>query len=110
MNLGQTRAQGLELSVEAAPSRLLSFLAAYTLTDGEVIVSAADFDPVYAAGEPLLRRPRHQASFTLRLGPERLSGAVTVVAVGERADSDFLGLGLRATPATRASMLGCAAA
>jgi vitamin B12 transporter len=94
VNLGKTRAQGLELALEAAPSDLVSLRAAYTYTDGEVIVSAADFDPVYAAGEPLLRRPKNQASFTLRLGPERVSGAVTVVAVGERADSDFVGLGL----------------
>jgi outer membrane cobalamin receptor len=62
--------------------------------DGEVVVSAADFDPVYAVGEPLLRRPKNQASFTVRAGRERVSGAVTVVAVGERADSDFVGLGL----------------
>jgi vitamin B12 transporter len=94
VNLGKTRAQGLELSLEAAPSRLLSFRAAYTYMDGEVVVSAADFDPVYAVGEPLLRRPKNQASFTLRAGPERVSGALTVVTVGERADSDFVGIGL----------------
>jgi outer membrane cobalamin receptor len=94
VNLGKTRAQGLELVVQAAPMPLLGLTAAYTLTDGEVIVSAADYDPVYAAGEPLLRRPRHQASFSVRVGRERLSGALTVVAVGERADSDFLGMGL----------------
>jgi vitamin B12 transporter len=93
-NLGKTRAQGLELSVEALPTSLLSLSAAYTLTDGEVLVSASGFDPVYAAGQPLLRRPRHQGSFTLRVGHERVSGAVTVVAVGDRADSDFLGMGL----------------
>jgi vitamin B12 transporter len=94
VNLGKTRAQGLELSVQAAPSPLVTLAAAYTMTDGEVIVSVADFDPVYAPGEPLLRRPRHQGSFTLRVGKERLQGAVTVVAVSERADSDFLGMGL----------------
>ena len=38
--------------------------------------------------------PRHQGSFSLRVGKARLQGATTVVAVGERADSDFLGLGL----------------
>jgi len=94
VNLGKTRAQGLELRVEAAPHRLVSLLAAYTLTDGEVLVSSSDFDPVYAAGQSLLRRPKHQGSFTLRLGADRLSGALTVVAVGASADSDFLGMGL----------------
>lgn len=94
VNLGKTRAQGLELVVEAAPRKAVSLSAAYTFTDGEVLVSASDFDPVYAAGEPLLRRPRHQGSFTARLGGERLSAALTVVAVGERADSDFQFIGL----------------
>jgi vitamin B12 transporter len=94
VNLGKTRAQGLELKAEAVPTPLLSLFAAYTLTDGEVLVSSSDFDPVYAAGQSLLRRPKHQGSFTLQLGTDRLSGAFTVVAVGERADSDFLGMGL----------------
>jgi len=94
VNLGKTRAQGLELALEAAPRSGLSLSAAYTLTDGEVLVSASDFDPVFAAGEPLLRRPRHQGSVTARLGGGRLSGAVTLVAVGERADSDFQFIGL----------------
>ena len=47
-----------------------------------------------AVGEPLLRRPRHQASLTARLHFARWSVGATVVHVGERADSDFVGLGL----------------
>lgn len=97
-NLGQTRAQGLEVAVEGAPVSGLSFSAAYTLTDGKVLVSSSDFDPVYAVGQSLLRRPKHQASVTARVGQGRVSGAVTVVAVGARADSDFVGLGLLTNP------------
>jgi vitamin B12 transporter len=99
VNLGKTRAQGLEVAVEAVPSSKVSLLAAYTLLDGEVLVSSASFDPVYAAGQPLLRRPKHQGSVTARVGGPRLSGALTVVAVGRRADSDFVGLGLMSNPA-----------
>jgi outer membrane receptor protein involved in Fe transport len=76
----------------------LSFTAAYTLTDGEVVVSSADFDPVYAVGQSLLRRPKHQGSVTARVGKGRVLGALSVVAVGGRADSDFVGLGLLSNP------------
>jgi outer membrane cobalamin receptor len=95
VNLAETRAQGLELSVEAAPSNHIQLRAEYTLLDGEILVSPSDFDPVYAAGQPLLRRPRHQASFTVHGGGARASGGATLVLVGARADSDFVGLGLQ---------------
>ena len=58
-----------------------------------------DFDPLYAVGEPLLRRPRHQASLSARLGFPRWSAAATLVHVAERADSDFVGLGLTSNAA-----------
>jgi len=95
VNLGRTRAQGLEVSLEAAPSASFLMRADYTLTDGEIEVSASDFDPVYEVGKPLLRRPKHQASFSVRGGPERVNAGATLVLVGRRADSDFSGIGLR---------------
>jgi len=95
VNLARTRARGLELALEAAPSTLLQLRAEYTLLDGKILVSPSDFDPVYAAGEPLLRRPRHQASFSVRGGPARANVGATLVLVGRRADSDFVGIGLR---------------
>ena len=60
--------------MEAVPTPLVSLFAAYTLTDGEVLVSSSDFDPVYAAGQSLLRRPKHQGSFTLRAGSRSALG------------------------------------
>jgi vitamin B12 transporter len=92
-NLGETRGQGVELAVEAAPLPRLSLAAAYTYLDGEVIVSASE-DPVYAVGEPLLRRPRHQASFSGEAGAGRATLGATLLVVGRRADSDFSALGL----------------
>jgi vitamin B12 transporter len=94
VNLGRTRARGLELEMEAAPAPGIRLRGDYTFLDGEVIVSVADFDPVYAAGQPLLRRPRHSGSFTAEVGGARATVGATVVAVGRRADSDFVGLGL----------------
>jgi vitamin B12 transporter len=98
VNLGKTRARGLETEVEAAPAPWIGLTAAYTYLDGEVLVSSSAFDPVYAEGQPLIRRPKHQGSLTLRLGSGRVSGGATVLAVGRRADSDFLGLGLTENP------------
>jgi vitamin B12 transporter len=94
VNLGKTRARGLEVELEAAPTAAVRLRGNYTLLDSEVIVSAADFDPVFAVGQPLLRRPKHQGAFTAEVGGARAMLAATVVAVSRRADSDFVGLGL----------------
>jgi vitamin B12 transporter len=102
VNLAHTRAQGLEVALEARPVPALQLFGQYTFLDGEIVESPSDFDPVYAEGEPLLRRPRHQGSITAQLGFARWSAGATLVRVGERADSDFAGIGLtRAEAYTR---------
>jgi vitamin B12 transporter len=92
-NLGRTRGRGMELVVEAAPRDRLRLYAQYTLLDGEVLLSTSS-SPLYAVGQPLLRRPRHQGSLTASLAGRRVSGGVTLLLVGRRSDSDFLGLEL----------------
>ncbi len=94
VNLGHTRARGVELSAEAAPAAWLWLSAAYTYLDGRILVSTDAFDPVIAVGRPLLRRPKHQAAFGARFTRGRLGLGANVVVVGRRADSDFAGLGL----------------
>ncbi len=94
VNLGKTRAQGLELAVAASPWRGLSLSAEYTFLDGEILTSSNSFDPVYAEGQSLLRRPRHQGSFSARYEGARFSVGTSLVSVGARADSDFVGIGL----------------
>jgi vitamin B12 transporter len=94
VNLAHTRAQGIEVALEARPESHLHLLGQYTYLDGEILESPSDFDPVYAAGESLLRRPKHQGSLSAQLSFPRWSAGATVVRVGERADSDFVGLGL----------------
>jgi outer membrane cobalamin receptor len=90
------------VALEARPESHLQVLGQYTFLDGEILESPSDFDPVYAEGAPLLRRPRHQGSLSAQLSFPRWSAGATVVRVGERADSDFVGLGLtRAEPYTR---------
>jgi vitamin B12 transporter len=99
VNLARTRAQGIELALEARPIPSLRILGQYTYLDGEILESPSDFDPVYAEGQPLLRRPRHQGSVSAQLSFPRWSAGATLVRVGERADSDFVGLGLTHSPA-----------
>lgn len=94
VNVGRTRARGVEVAVDAIPAPRLRFHAAYTYLDGRVLVSTSDFDPVLAVGQPLLRRPKHQLALSGTAGTERFDVGATLVAVGKRADSDFAGLGL----------------
>jgi vitamin B12 transporter len=94
VNLAHTRARGVEVALEARPIRPLQLLGQYTYLQGEILASPSGFDPVYAAGEPLLRRPANQGSLSAQLSFPRWSAGATLVRVGERADSDFVGLGL----------------
>jgi outer membrane cobalamin receptor len=98
VNLGHTRARGVELGLEAAPSEHVSIEAEYTWLDGEILESAAAFDPVYAEGQSLLRRPEHSGSLSAFGRTGRVRGGLSLVLVGRRADSDFLGLGLTENP------------
>jgi vitamin B12 transporter len=101
VNLAHTRAQGLELALEARPVPALSLVGQYTHCDGEIKGSPSDFDPVYAVGRELLRRPEHQASLQAQWSEPRWSAGLTLVYVGKRADSDFVGLGLANDPSFR---------
>jgi vitamin B12 transporter len=96
VNLGSARAQGLELEVEARPRRGLRLYGQYTFMDTEVLVSSSDFDPLLAAGKPLLRRPKQAGSVTAEgsTANGRFTAAATAVFVGPRPDSDFAGLDL----------------
>ena len=94
MNLARTRSQGLEASLEARPAAALQVLAQYTFQDGAILESPSGFDNVYAVGRPLLRRPRHQGSVSASWAFARGSVGATLVRVGQRTDSDFVGIGL----------------
>ena len=94
VNLARTRSRGIEAELESRPLPALQLLGQYTLQNGVILESPSDFDPVYAAGQPLLRRPRHQGSLSASYAVARGSVGATLVGVGRRADSDFVGLGL----------------
>jgi outer membrane cobalamin receptor len=98
INLGKTRARGVEATLEAAPTHRSSLSLAYTFLDGVILESGDSFDPVYAQGETLLRRPRNQVAIQGRLETGPIVWGASFLAVGKRADSDFEGLGLTENP------------
>lgn len=66
-NLGNARANGLELSFRAQPTRSLHLSAEYTLLDTSILALNGSFlvaTPFYV-GQQLLRRPRHSAAYNV---------------------------------------------
>ncbi len=98
VNLEQTRGRGFEVEVEGRPRSWLQLFAEYTYLDGKILESGRAFSPIYAEGEPLPRRPKHQGSLTAFAGDDRGGFGATFVLVGERADSDFVGLNITRNP------------
>src|SRR4029079_16895246 len=58
MNIGLTRARGMELAGAVALVRGLRARAGYTLTDSKILESTST-NAVFKVGNPALRRPRH---------------------------------------------------
>lgn len=99
VNVDRSFAQGAEVNIQAQLRPHLLLNTAYTYTSTEILQAplctpANSCDPLLAAGNQLLRRPRHSATTLLTyLGPRwgaNLSGSF----VGRRLDSDFLDLGI----------------
>lgn len=85
-NISNARSRGLELAgtararIAAATPVDLELRVAYTLLDTEVLAvdRSGSAPPPFTAGDPLLRRPRHQVSTTASV----TAGAVSVHAQG----------------------------
>ena len=91
-NIGLSRARGLEVSGDAAPASALRARAGYTFLSSEIVESTSAFSPVLAAGQSLLRRPRHSGYVGLAWTWQRLTADVDGVFVGAFSDSDFSSL------------------
>lgn len=105
-NLGEAEAKGFEFSLEWRPTGHLRLTSHYTLQTSQILASAST-DPLLGIGQELLRRPRHSASITAEGSLSRGALAATLVTMGRRADSDFLGIGLTENPGfTRVDIRG----
>ena len=88
-NIANARAQGLETGVRWRLDQGLAARAGYTWLDTEVL--GVDRDPAlapapFAVGDPLVRRPRHQAFGELTWTHERATAFVTIGGRGRMSD------------------------
>jgi len=98
-NVNKSLAHGAEVEIQGKIRSRLLLNAAYTYTSTQILESPlctpANFcDPVFDAGNPLLRRPKHSGTFLLNYLGNSWGANLGVSAVGRRFDSDFLGLGI----------------
>jgi len=99
VNVNRSMAHGAELEFKGRLRERLSVDAAYNYTSTQILeaplCTPGNFcDPLLAAGEPLLRRPKHSASVLLNYSASRWGSSLGTSFVGRRPDSDFLGLGI----------------
>jgi len=98
-NVNKSIAHGAEIEVAGKIRSQLLLNGAYTYTSSQILqaplCTPANFcDPVYLAGNPFLRRPRHSGNMLLTYLGRRWGGSLGGSFVGRRFDSDFLGLGI----------------
>jgi len=89
INVNESFAHGAELEFHGRLRSNLTFEAAYLYTSTQILEAPLAFDPLFAAGAPLLRRPRHAGSTRLSYLYRRWGGHVGGSFVGRRPDSDF---------------------
>ncbi|HWR34880.1 MAG TPA: TonB-dependent receptor [Clostridia bacterium] len=91
ININRSLAHGAEVELSGRISRRLSLDGAYVYTSTQVL-SAPLCTPGFgcnAAGEPLLRRPKHSGNLLLTYNGTRWGGSLGGTFVGRRSDSDF---------------------
>ena len=99
VNVNRSMAHGAEVEFRGRLTNRFSFDSAYNYTSTQILeaplCTPANFcDALLAAGQPLLRRPKHSASVVINYVGGRWGGNVGASFVGRRPDSDFLGLGI----------------
>jgi outer membrane cobalamin receptor len=89
-NLKNSRAQGVETSIRVRPIQSLELSGAYTFLDSSILAldrSSTATDP-FTVGDPLLRRPRHSASYNVTWRYGRLTLNTNAYIRGEVLDVD----------------------
>ncbi|MBA3912860.1 MAG: TonB-dependent receptor, partial [Acidobacteriales bacterium] len=94
VNLNQALAHGAELELHGRIRPRLALDGSYTYTSTQILSAPQAFDPLLAAGQPLLRRPKHLGSLLFTYTGQRWGADLGGSFVGPRADSDFLGFGI----------------
>jgi outer membrane receptor protein involved in Fe transport len=94
VNVDESIAHGAEVQLHGRISQRASLEAGYNYTSTQILKAPFAFDPLVAAGQPLLRRPKHSGSVLLTYLGNRWGGDIAGSFIGRRADSDFLGFGI----------------
>jgi vitamin B12 transporter len=88
-NLTEAESNGYEAEVDFTPPGDVSASANYTQATPRVTRLSTSYAGDLVPGQPLLRRPTHSGSGTVRMTPRRGSLALTATYVGTRPDLDF---------------------
>jgi iron complex outermembrane receptor protein len=89
-NISNARAQGFELGGSWHPASGVTLRVAYTWLDTEILAvdRSGQAPPPFEVGDPLIRRPRHQASADLLVIRGRFIGFVDAGGRGRTLDVD----------------------
>jgi outer membrane cobalamin receptor len=94
VNVNRSMAQGAELTLTGRITSKIQMQGGYNYLSTEILAAPYAFDPLIAAGRPLLRRPKHSGSLLLNYLGSRWGANLGGSFVGRRPDSDFLGFNI----------------
>ncbi len=91
-NVDKSWAKGFECSGRARVAKHLTLNGAYTRLYTRIVNSNSPASPTLGIGQELMRRPRDSGSLFVSLTPRRWWFIAGAALVGERQDTDFLGV------------------
>jgi vitamin B12 transporter len=94
VNVNRSMAQGAELTLSGRITSKVQMEGGYSYLSTEILAAPYAFDPLIAAGRPLLRRPKHSGSLLVNYLGSRWGANLGGSFVGRRTDSDFLGFNI----------------
>jgi outer membrane cobalamin receptor len=97
INLNKSLAHGAELDLSGRISQSFRVQGSYFYTSSQILSSPLGTYP-NATGDPLLLRPKHAGTLLLSYSRPRYGATLAGSFIGRRADSDFMGLGLKQAP------------
>jgi outer membrane cobalamin receptor len=92
VNINRAKAHGAEVTLSGRLTSHTQLEGAYNYSSTQILEAPFAFDPLIAAGNPLLRRPKHFGSLLVTHVASHWGANLGGSFVGRRTDSDFLGL------------------
>ena len=92
INVNRAKAHGAEVTLAGKLTSHARLDGSYNYASTRILEAPFAFDSLIAAGNPLLRRPKHSGSLLVTYLGSRWAASLGGSFVGRRTDSDFLGL------------------